>query len=341
MNLAPRILRVETGFIPEASRQADALDYQVYAHVPRIWRRLEEKLRLDLYLSLRAKSMSKDFDIIWAGSEKVAIPLSFLRLKKPLVVIAHHLESAPKARLARATGIAKKWAGIGYLSQESYNFLAKDLGVPEDRLFQYESAKYLRKVLPSDTPGDGPILSAGVAKRDYLTLLRALEGLPGCETELFVSSKFGDKLAGQVHHTIPDWIHFMGYLPEVELLKHYQKARFVVVPLERTNHNGAGINVVLEAAAFGKAVIATHTGGMPTFVKHGETGMLVPPSDVQALRQAIQQLWEQPVLAHQMGLAGRRYIEANYDPEVVDANIITYLNRVYTQSRAESREHSK
>ena len=133
----------------------------------------------------------------------------------------------------------------------------------------------------------------------------------------------------------------MGYLPEEELLKHYQKARFVVVPLERTNHNGAGINVVLEAAAFGKAVIATHTGGMPTFVKHGETGMLVPPSDVQALRQAIQQLWEQPVLAHQMGLAGRRYIEANYDPEVVDANIAAYLNRIYTQSRAESREHSK
>jgi len=290
-------------------------------------------LRLDIYLALRTKLIESQHDIIWAGSEKVGIPLSFMGIQKPLVVIAHHLESSMKARFARATGIAKRWAGIGYISNESKEFFINDLGVPTNRLFQYESAKYLHKAAIANTATDGPIMSVGVAKRDYITLISALAELEEYATELFVSSKFGDELATSIDTTIPAWVHLTGFIPEEELLRRYQRTRFVVVPLEKTTHNGAGINVVLEAGAFGKAVIATKTGGMPTFVKDGETGILVPPYDTKALRNAIQKLWTEPDLAYQMGLAGRRFIETHYNPEVVNSNISTFLDTIYVDSQ--------
>ncbi|MBI3244729.1 MAG: glycosyltransferase family 4 protein [Chloroflexi bacterium] len=332
----PKVLRVETGLMSSQSDEAssDMLDYRVYACVPRWWRRLEELLHLDIYLALRARAAQHRYDIVWAGSEKVGIPLSFIGLRKPLVVVAHHLESPAKAELVRMTGIAKRWAGIGYISNESRDFFVRQIGIPAGRLFQFESAKYLSKVTPTEKTSDGPIISAGVAKRDYATLIKALADLPGYETELLVSSKFGDKLKSNIKINIPEWVCFTDFMPDDELMKHYERARFVIVPLESTTHRGAGINVVLEAAAFGKAVIATKTGGMSTFVKDGETGILVPPYDVEAMRSAIQKLWTQPGLARQMGLAGRCHVEAHFDPVAVNSNITAFLKKIHLASVA-------
>jgi glycosyltransferase involved in cell wall biosynthesis len=333
----PKILRVETGFVSSQNSECESssapLDYHIYAHIPRWWRKVEEFLRLDIYLALQAKLAESQYDIIWAASEKVGIPLSFMGLQKPLVVVVHHLESTLKAKFTRITRIAERWAGIGYISNEGKQFLINYLGIPKDSLFQYESANYLDKVAPAKMAPNGPIMSLGVAKRDYNTLITALSELPEYETELFVSSKFGDKLARRIRTHIPEWIHVTGFVPNDELMRRYQNTRFVVVSLEETTHTGAGINVILEAGAFGKAVIATKTGGMQTFVKNGETGILVPPYDVKAMREAIQKLWTQPDLAHQMGLAARRYVETHFNPETVNSNISAFLDKVYVDSQ--------
>ena len=118
-----------------------------------------------------------------------------------------------------------------------------------------------------------------------------------------------------------------------ELLRRYHHARFVAVPLEDTTHSGAGINAVLEASALGKAVIATNTGGMRTFVKDGETGILVPPGDAGAWVDAIRLLWTQHQLANRIGEAGRRYIQARFSPAKVGSRIDSLLDRLYAQQR--------
>jgi glycosyltransferase involved in cell wall biosynthesis len=329
----PKILKVETGWISESNSDADSseniLDYNIYDHIPCWWRRVEEFLRLDIYLAWRAKLVENQYDIIYAGSEKVGIPLSFFRLQKPLVVVAHHMESPMKAMFTRITGIARKWAGLGYISSKSRDFFINYLGVPADRLFLFESAKYLDRAVLSQTAPNGPIMSIGVAKRDYNTLITALSDLPECETELFVSSKFGNELRDSIGVPIPGWVHLADFLPEDELMKRYRNTPFVIIPLENTTHNGAGISILLEAWAFGKAVITTKTGGMDSFVKDGETGILVPPNDVEAMRNAICRLWTQPELARRMGLAGRSYIEKHFDPVDVDEKISVLLNKIY------------
>jgi alpha-maltose-1-phosphate synthase len=64
--------------------------------------------------------------------------------------------------------------------------------------------------------------------------------------------------------------------------------------------------VNLEAMACETAVVASAVGGIPEVVDDGETGLLVPPADPDALAAAVNELVADPERARRMGEAGRR-----------------------------------
>lgn len=70
--------------------------------------------------------------------------------------------------------------------------------------------------------------------------------------------------------------------------------------------------VVLEAMAQGKPVVASAVGGTPEVVADGETGLLVPAGDVDALAAALARLVGDPELAQRMGAAGRARVEREF-----------------------------
>lgn len=67
---------------------------------------------------------------------------------------------------------------------------------------------------------------------------------------------------------------------------------------------------MLEAMAYGKALIVSPVGGIPEFVSDGQEGFLVPPDDIEAISQAIARLAENPELRAQMGRAARARVES-------------------------------
>ncbi len=67
--------------------------------------------------------------------------------------------------------------------------------------------------------------------------------------------------------------------------------------------------VTLEAAAAGRPCVAFASGGMVESVRHGETGILVPTGDLEALTTAILTLLDDPELSRRMGEAGRRFAQ--------------------------------
>jgi phosphatidylinositol alpha-1,6-mannosyltransferase len=67
---------------------------------------------------------------------------------------------------------------------------------------------------------------------------------------------------------------------------------------------GFGI-VYLEAAAFGRPLLAYETGGVSEAVLDGETGLLAPEGDVEALSRALARLMEDATLRQRLGDAGR------------------------------------
>ncbi len=84
--------------------------------------------------------------------------------------------------------------------------------------------------------------------------------------------------------------------------------------------------VAMEAMAVGRPVIASRIGGLSDIVKDGETGLLVPPGDVYALRAAMQSLLEHPERREQMGLMAKEHV-MNFQAKTV----VTRIEQVYQE----------
>jgi glycosyltransferase involved in cell wall biosynthesis len=67
--------------------------------------------------------------------------------------------------------------------------------------------------------------------------------------------------------------------------------------------------VIIEAMAASKPVVATDGGGVPEIVLDGETGFLVPMGNASAMATAIRRLVDNPDLRSQFGLRGRSRVE--------------------------------
>ena len=79
-------------------------------------------------------------------------------------------------------------------------------------------------------------------------------------------------------------------------------------------HEGLGTSL-LDAMAAGKATVASETGGIPEVVAHGETGLLVPPREGQALASAIAGLLKDAGRRTAMGRAGLERVKKVFSAE--------------------------
>ena len=73
--------------------------------------------------------------------------------------------------------------------------------------------------------------------------------------------------------------------------------------------------VLLEAMAFHIPVVATDTMAVPEIVEHQETGLLVPPKNVGALKKAIETLIRSPVQRSKMGEKGWAKLMSTFSVE--------------------------
>jgi glycosyltransferase involved in cell wall biosynthesis len=80
--------------------------------------------------------------------------------------------------------------------------------------------------------------------------------------------------------------------------------------------------VVLEAMAAQRPVVATAVGGTPEAVVDGETGLLVPPGDVDALARAVDSLLADPERARRLGEAGARRVRERFDADAAAQRVL-------------------
>jgi glycosyltransferase involved in cell wall biosynthesis len=140
------------------------------------------------------------------------------------------------------------------------------------------------------------VLFAGRLSREkgILELVEAADGM-----ELVVA---GD---GPLRDRVPS---ARGFVPHDELTHLYARAAVVACPSHR---EGFGV-ACAEAMAHGRPVVASAVGGLLDLVVHEETGLLVPPRDVAALRSALERLIGNPDLRRSFGAAARSRIREHF-----------------------------
>jgi glycosyltransferase involved in cell wall biosynthesis len=102
-----------------------------------------------------------------------------------------------------------------------------------------------------------------------------------------------------------------------ELPGEYAAADVVVAPsvVDRTGDRDGLPNVVLEAMACARPVVASDVGAIAQAVVPGETGMLVAPGDPGALATAIERLLREPELRRRLGEGARDRARRDFDLE--------------------------
>jgi glycosyltransferase involved in cell wall biosynthesis len=157
----------------------------------------------------------------------------------------------------------------------------------------------------ADPPEPVRILFVGGewARKGGPVLLEALAGLPAGTWRLDVVTRdpVPPTPGVTVHHGVgPN---------SAELLSLFAEAEQLVLP-----SLGECLAVVLmEATAAGLPVVTTDVGALAEAVRPGETGLIVPPKDVRALRQALSALLDDPARRRSMGRAGHALARQRFD----------------------------
>lgn len=120
------------------------------------------------------------------------------------------------------------------------------------------------------------------------------------------------------------------FVPEDRCSELFQQASVVVLPYVEASQSG----VIPMAYTFMKPVVATTVGGLPEMVEDGRTGYLVPPRDERSLAAAVVRLLRNKPLRRQLGLNGKRKLDAECAPPVIAQQTFEVYSRAIGQRTA-------
>lgn len=292
---------------------------------------LVHRARLDLQIAstglsvsafLRFVQLAKKVDVIhyhfpWPFMDLVHFAA---RVKKPTVVTYH-------SDIIRQKNLLKlyrplKWKFLGDVSRivaTSPNYLATSdvlakykhkvsvIPIGLDKT-TYPEPSVEKLVYWRDRLGPKFFLFVGVI-RYYKGLHILMEAAQGADYPIVIlgTGPIEEELKAQAAQLKLRNVYFLGRLPDEDKVALLKLCYGVLFP-SHLRSEAFGISL-LEGAMYGKPMISSEIGTGTTFINIAdETGLVVPPSDSVALRQAMDYLWQQPVRAAEMG----RKAEARY-----------------------------
>ena len=253
--------------------------------------------------------------------------MRFLAARVPAFVIANSQSTLDQLHLAVAKPGAVVPSGVDPQGEVVYDGIAS--GIPP---------------LASDTLMTGPLRIAIVGRlagwKGQHIFLEAASKLveAGIDAQFLIAgtAMFGeDSYVADLHSQVDRLglqgkVQFLGhvdpieaFLPTVSILVHAS-----------TSPEPFG-QVVIEGMAAGIPVVATDGGGVKETVVHGETGLLVPMGNAQALADALRMLIDRPELRAKLSTKGRQRVLRHFTASITARKVERVYREVLTLSHSE------
>jgi glycosyltransferase involved in cell wall biosynthesis len=162
------------------------------------------------------------------------------------------------------------------------------------------------------------------AQKDHGTLLDALSGLLGMEWRLLLVG------AGDRKPAVAAQVASLGLGDRVSILPAETNVVRLLTGVQvfvLSTHFEALPISILEAMRAGLPVVATDVGGISESVRHEQTGLLVPPDDVQGLREALARVIADPALRMALGSEGQRFWASHFTARAMAARTVEVYQR--------------
>lgn len=230
-----------------------------------------------------------------------------------IVYTEHAKQSITRLRLVNlAARFFPYWTSkVVCVSENLRQFFIEELRIPEERLLVIHNGVDTKRFWTNKVPfpEDNKIVCIGCIAR--LTEPKHHENLLEAFSRL-EPRRYGLKLLlvgeGEMRSSIEGKIIALGISDIVELAgnrndvpEQLANMDIFVLPSKR---EGFPISI-LEAMAAGKPVVATNVGGVAEVIVSGDNGLIVPPSDPEALQAALKTLLDNPKYARDLAVSGQ------------------------------------
>lgn len=278
-----------------------------------------------------------------------ALAVLAARRSEPIVV-THHSDIVRQRLLGRPATAAQSWlysraaaliaATPKHIEHSPtlrrFESSCHVIHLPIDALPYRDAPSSWDEQLPSTWRGEPLVLFVGrlVYYKGVEVLLEALRLTPRACLAIVGVGPLMNRLVQQAAALgIVERVKFLGSVPDGRLRSLYKSARFLVLPSVAPSE--AFGMVQLEAMAAGRPVISTDLkSGVPYVNQHGVTGLIVPPSDPQALATAMTSLLNDEPRALSLGQSAQRRVLSEFHiDQVVASHSELYANLVRKVAR--------
>ncbi len=309
----------------EANHGVELLDW---SRLPRLVHQRTPASSL-LHVLAAARILDR-FDVVFSDGEHLGVPLSLLiRIRWPSkahLVLGHHITTPTKRRVFKLLGAERGMSRILMHSRRQIEVAERELGVLRSRLAFVPYFADTAFWCPRPKAEDTLVVTAGREHRDYASLAAACSGMHE-RVVVAAGSLHSPRAPWRIPSSWPRNFEVLGTLDRASLRELYARATVVVVPVLPTDFQ-AGVTTLLEAMAMGKAVVVTATDGQRDIVDDGETGVLVPPGDPGALRDAVRRLLDDTGERARLGRNARRAVESRFSLDVYATTLAAHLDEL-------------
>ena len=179
------------------------------------------------------------------------------------------------------------------------------------------------------------VLAVGrlVEKKGFRFLIEAVSRLKfAFQLRIIGEGPEQERLAQMISaYQLSDRVTLCGPRTHDQLPEEYSRAHVVAVPsiVDKAGDRDGLPNVVLEAMASGRAVVASDAGAIGSAVRDNETGLLLPAGDPLSLAFALTRLAQDMPLRERLASTARKHVEQHYEMKICSERFCHLLEERY------------